>query len=210
MSLVVLDRNQSSENARVARWDFDATDVAAFLQGESKAGIRFELDWPGARPDSDDLFVFARYNTIDGRTLEARARLLPPKEDKIADSPNGKSGGLTLTPKGSQQWSQVSGSPTSGWTVVDIGSEPGASGSGGSEAGTHATVGYESASEADWMNRRVSRLAGKTTQPPKTVNHEDDNSVASEPELLPASAIQNVTPIIQKPRVAKPTWKPYR
>lgn len=211
MSLVVLDRNQSPENARVARWDFDATDVATYVQGESKDGIRFELDWPGARPDSDELFVFARYNTIDGRKLEARARLLPPKaedEDKLASRADRKPGGLTLTPKGSHQWSQVSGSPSAGWTVVDIGSDSGS-------AGEHATVGYESASDAEWMQQRVSRLAGtpaKTTQATsiKPVANAVDSKDVREPEPLPASAIQNATPIIQKPRVAKPTWKPYR
>ena len=211
-SVVVLDRNQSPENARIARWDFDAAEIATFVQNDSDRGIRLELNWPGARPKSDELFIFVRYSTIDGRKLEAKQRLLPPSENSNASA---------SAPKKADSWGIVSGSPTQGWTVVSMKQ------SGAAESPTeskHSTVGYEdnttdSSAATDWTKQRVAKLAsGKSDATSSqadaisagagTTGEKQASSPA--PQELPPTSVQSTTPILEKPKVEKPTWRPYR
>ena len=214
MSVVVLDRNQSPENARVARWEFDAAKVATYVESGTRKGIRLALDWPGIRPDSDELFAFVRYTTIDGRKLETRCKIQPAEEEPAAV--NQSNTDLTISPKSTEDWSQVAGEPGKGWTVVDIGTKTQSSkisnGSNGKQGATHATVGYEEsqvskASLSEWTRQRVSGLAGKARA---AASDEQADGSPEPPKTLPSGAIQNATPIIKKSNVDKPTWKPYR
>jgi hypothetical protein len=72
VSIVVLDPSRQGDLARIARWDFDRAAVEQFLQNSGDAqGIKLELPWPAAPPASPKLHVFARYETADGRKLQA-------------------------------------------------------------------------------------------------------------------------------------------
>lgn len=86
-SIVVLDAEKRGEEARVARWDFDAAETRRRLR-ESAAGrgAHFSLDWPGATPQSEKLYLFVRYVTVEGRKLEADV----PLETNSSGATNGQ------------------------------------------------------------------------------------------------------------------------
>jgi hypothetical protein len=73
ISVVLLDPAELGEAKRVARWDLDASDVDRSMRADKlKDGIRLTLAWPeNSPPDHDRLHVFVRYETVDGRKLEA-------------------------------------------------------------------------------------------------------------------------------------------
>jgi hypothetical protein len=79
--VVALDPALEGEAARVARWDFPADEIARRFRN---GGIRLEALWP-TPPKHNDLQLFVRYTTRDGRRIEAehpiRIALLgePPK-----------------------------------------------------------------------------------------------------------------------------------
>ena len=208
MSVVVLDRNQSAENARVARWDLTAAEVASFIRNEkSKPGIRLTLNWPGIRPDSDELFLFVRYATIDGRKLESRQRLALPENNP----PERSSVRVAET---NASWEVVS-SDSSGWRVVDLREDQEASDSAVNSQ--HATVGYDqskkSAAVSDWTTQRVAQLTASNRPQPEleeATTKPSSKSDQAKPQLLPTTAVQDITPILDQPQADKPTWKPYR
>ncbi len=105
VSVVVLDRSQSGAAARVARWDRTAEETAAHVQVSGLGrGLHLEVTWPAAVPTGDELYLFARYSTIDGRKLEARVRLEAPQSSASSGDE------WTVDP--------VSSSSSNGWTVV--------------------------------------------------------------------------------------------
>ncbi len=97
VSVVVLDPSMDGPSARVARWDFDVEQTAAMLRRRSpKQGIGLEMEWPDGRPVHDDLHLFVRYTTSDGRNLEAdapiRINLLEEKSAGWTPGPEPTSG----------------------------------------------------------------------------------------------------------------------
>jgi hypothetical protein len=72
VSVVVLDPAQQGQAARVARWDFTAKEIAGrFRKTPIASGIQLEMPWPADPPAHNDLHLFVRYTTADGRKLEA-------------------------------------------------------------------------------------------------------------------------------------------
>ena len=72
VAVVVLDEALPGEEARVARWDFTAAEIARLMKTTGPGmGIALSLRWPGAAPVHRDLHLFVRYVTADGRNLEA-------------------------------------------------------------------------------------------------------------------------------------------
>jgi hypothetical protein len=68
---VVLDPSRQDESARVARWDFTLTATQQKLQAASAArGIRLEMPWPASPPAGNQLKLYVRYETADGRRLQ--------------------------------------------------------------------------------------------------------------------------------------------
>lgn len=83
VSVVVLDPALEGEAARVARWDFTAAETAAmFLKSALGRGMELEMLWPGDPPVHEELQLFVRYTTSDGRKLERdhQIRVDPPHE----------------------------------------------------------------------------------------------------------------------------------
>jgi hypothetical protein len=71
VSVVVLDPAKEGEAARIARWDFTLTATQQKLQSTSAAkGIRLEMPWPASPPTANQLKLFVRYETADGRRLQ--------------------------------------------------------------------------------------------------------------------------------------------
>ena len=76
VSIVVLDGELAGDAARVARWDFDAAAARRFIRRSERGnGIHLVLPWPEDVPDSRELYLFARYTTVEGRHLESDLRL---------------------------------------------------------------------------------------------------------------------------------------
>ena len=83
LSVVVIDPALGGAESRVARWDFTADEVAArFRKTVVANGIQLEMPWPAEPPQNEDLHVFVRYTTADGRQLEADKpiKVKPPIE----------------------------------------------------------------------------------------------------------------------------------
>lgn len=71
ISVVVLDPALNGEDARIARWDFTADEVARMYRKTLLAeGIHLEMMWPAAPPKNSKLHLFVRYTTPDGRKIE--------------------------------------------------------------------------------------------------------------------------------------------
>ena len=72
LSLVVLDPDREGESARIARWDFDQSATRQLLVASSPGrGLKIEVPWPAAPPAANRLKLFVRYETPDGRRLQA-------------------------------------------------------------------------------------------------------------------------------------------
>jgi hypothetical protein len=72
VSVVVLDPAKEGDAARIARWDFTLTATQQKLKTTSAAkGIRLEMPWPASPPTANQLKLFVRYETADGRRLQA-------------------------------------------------------------------------------------------------------------------------------------------
>ena len=70
LSVVVLDPQQVGDSARLARWDFDPSEVRQLLADSSGKGLDLELPWPAAAPSAERVQIFVRYETSDGRRLQ--------------------------------------------------------------------------------------------------------------------------------------------
>ena len=72
VSIVVLDPDRQGDAARVARWDFDGSAMRQLIADSSPTrGIKLEMPWPAAPPAVNRLKLFVRYETPDGRRLQA-------------------------------------------------------------------------------------------------------------------------------------------
>ncbi len=69
-SVALIDPALTGEQARLARWDFSAADTERALHRGAEPGIHLRLPWRYV-PSHDRLKVFVRYNTRDGRKLQA-------------------------------------------------------------------------------------------------------------------------------------------
>lgn len=76
VSVVVLDPALQGPAARVARWDFSAEQLAPlYRQASTGEGFHLEMHWPSAPPVHEDLQLFVRYVTKDGRRVETQRRI---------------------------------------------------------------------------------------------------------------------------------------
>ena len=77
MSVVVLDPavlDNAGKAARVGRWDFTAAETAGlFRSTDSSRAVHLAMAWPAEPPRHNKLHLFVRYQTADGRRLEADA-----------------------------------------------------------------------------------------------------------------------------------------
>lgn len=84
INVVVVDPSLPGDVGRIARWDFAAEEAEALLVTDGPApGLHLELPWPAEPPQNEDLHLFVRYITADGRKLQADR----PIKIELADSP---------------------------------------------------------------------------------------------------------------------------
>ena len=72
VSVALLDPHKLGDAARIGRWTFtpDEIEPAINTSGDIQ-GIYLEVPWPGRIPESSELRLFVRYETADGRKIEA-------------------------------------------------------------------------------------------------------------------------------------------
>ena len=71
VNVAVLDPAFQGEAARVARWNFTAAETAALFRRTAAGGaMHLAMAWPANLPKHNQLHLFVRYNTADGRNLE--------------------------------------------------------------------------------------------------------------------------------------------
>jgi hypothetical protein len=98
VAIAVLDPAEEGAAARLARWDFQADQLAEHFQGTSAGGgLHFSLQWPKAVPARDDLLLFVRLTTEEGQQFVAEFALHPTSanspaawSEAAAESPNAK------------------------------------------------------------------------------------------------------------------------
>jgi len=76
ISLVLLDPTEARQGkeARIARWDFSAEEVAAAIRASDRGdGIPLRIRWGENPPANDQLHLFAQLRTADKRRVEADA-----------------------------------------------------------------------------------------------------------------------------------------
>lgn len=72
VSIAILDPAKTGNEARIARWDFPASETAKLFRGSGIGrGIYIECPWPDRPPENNRLHLFVRYTTSDGRKLQA-------------------------------------------------------------------------------------------------------------------------------------------
>lgn len=87
ITVVVVDPRQQGDAARVARWDVTPDQAALGLdRSPGGSGIQLWLRWPATQPRRDPLRVFVRYETPDGRRLEADRELNPKASAEVTRS----------------------------------------------------------------------------------------------------------------------------
>jgi hypothetical protein len=89
MSVVVIDPAIEGDAARVARWDFTPTETAAlFRRSGTSQAIHLLMVWPSDPPKHNNLHLFVRYVTADGRKLQADQPIdIASPSDQTAQSP---------------------------------------------------------------------------------------------------------------------------
>jgi hypothetical protein len=83
IAIVVLDPDQPGDRARLARWDFDRAAIQQLLADSSPhRGIKLEMPWPASAPAANRLKLFVRYETPDGRKVQADREIFMAHGDK--------------------------------------------------------------------------------------------------------------------------------
>lgn len=76
LTIVVTDPGQRGPEGRIARWDYSMEESAdSFRQSIFGRGMHLELPWPGEPPQSEELDLYVRYITDDGRRLIAEKKV---------------------------------------------------------------------------------------------------------------------------------------
>jgi hypothetical protein len=70
VSIVVVDPSRQDDSARIARWDFTLSATQQKLETAGGRGIQLEMPWPASPPTANQLKLFVRYETADGRRLQ--------------------------------------------------------------------------------------------------------------------------------------------
>ena len=125
VSVVVLDGDERGQQARVARWDKSAEEAAGRLQDSLiKRGIDLEFEWPAESHFSDNLQVYIRYTTVDGRHIQTQQKLGPAEEPGEPLKLFADERGSDWEVQGSSSEFEVVSADETGWTVVRRDQEP--------------------------------------------------------------------------------------
>lgn len=70
ITVVLIDPAEPAATSRYAQWQFEMKEAAKLFRDGDLPGLHLELPWPGDPPRHDQLHLFVRYTTSDGRKLE--------------------------------------------------------------------------------------------------------------------------------------------
>ena len=86
IEVAALDSSQTGVAAEIARWEVDALEASRSLRNlPEDEGIYLELPWEGGPPASVQLKLMVRYETSDGRVMEASQRVLMSASGTVSD-----------------------------------------------------------------------------------------------------------------------------
>lgn len=76
VSIAAIDPALTGGAARVGRWDFTTDEAAAHFRTKGVGrGYQFELPWPSEPPVNSELRLFVRFETANGRRIEADTKI---------------------------------------------------------------------------------------------------------------------------------------
>lgn len=76
ISVAVLDPNKVAEQARVARWDLDAQQVAKLAEDPvANRGLKLHFAWPDQPPTTTLLRLYVRYTMADGQHFDTEQEI---------------------------------------------------------------------------------------------------------------------------------------
>ena len=91
LTVSLIDPKATGRQQRIGLWTFLPSETELFITDENAnaRGILLHLPWERTAPQRDQLMVFARFQTDDGRRLEASApvRVIPPAPGYSPDEP---------------------------------------------------------------------------------------------------------------------------
>ena len=113
ISVVLIDPLGPSGGSRLARWDFRTDEVVHHFQSNFIGqGIYLQLLWPEERPAVGRVRLFVRYQTADGRKLEASQDIEIAGGDQTVRSPDPIRSAMRHEPVGGSPQPGSTGRPT--------------------------------------------------------------------------------------------------
>lgn len=191
VSIVVLDPSKEGDAARVARWTLDEQLVRQRISRQrDNRGIQLQLPWTGGVPQTNQLKLFVRYETADGRKVEAQHDLI-----------------LNPAAQASQRWTPRQGGPArpSDPAAPLVSTPPPTA---PHPAATLPSATLSSANPPLPAPAVKSDLTKVIQEPPAT-----QTDVASkEPEAAPVPGLLTPPPprTPASPAPQRPEWKPFR
>lgn len=77
VTVSVLDPTKQGDAARLAFWNLDEKLVRQRVSRQSQSrGIQLQLPWPGAVPETNQVKLYVRYETADGRKVHVQHNLI--------------------------------------------------------------------------------------------------------------------------------------
>lgn len=92
MTIVALDPTRDASEARIARWEYEASEIRRYIRSQPVAGLHVPVKWQDSRPDGDEVIVHVRLQTED-EEMRCQGRLSVSEPAAIAD----------WTPRGGKQ-----------------------------------------------------------------------------------------------------------
>ncbi|MGE0608614.1 MAG: hypothetical protein AB7O62_16085 [Pirellulales bacterium] len=197
VSLVAIDTQQRGDKARLARWDFSADQAAACVR-RTVLGPRmfFHLDWPQAPLENQNLRLYVRLQTVDGRFLQADAPLELPSGRSILREWSKDQVAQDLIPNDTNEASHLSASGPAQTESADSAGSP--------------FDGAQVAEESVAMESNDAMPANESPEADEAV----EEVAATEPGEYNRQAERSRPPVVRRsPRSAarrRPVWAPYR
>lgn len=188
VSIVVLDPTKSGDAARVARWNLDEKLVKQRIsRANGTRGIHLQLPWAGGIPETNQVKLFVRYQTADGRSLEAQHDVI-----------------LNPASQASQRWTPRPGDrPRTTPTAPFVNATP----------STQPSV---TAANPPLPAPAVQSDLTQVTPPPTSTpapNHLIQEPAAPQTDVAkkdPVDAAKTSPPLLQPPPAKRPEWQPFR
>lgn len=186
LSIVVLDPMKSGDAARVARWNLDEKLVRQRIsQANGTRGIHLQLPWAGGTPETNQVKLFVRYQTTDGRQLEAQHDLI-----------------LNPASQASQRWTPRPGDrPRTTLPSAPLVNTPAPITQPPSVTAANPPL------PAPAVKSDLTKVTPSPTAAPPQLIQEPP---ALQTDVAKNDAVNNSPPLLQPPPAKRPEWQPFR